>query len=133
MDELHHGSCLCGAVSYSVSTALKAVTHCHCTRCQKAHGAAFATYASAPASALSIVTGAPLLKGYASSEGVMRQFCSHCGSSLFWSDSKGAFSQWVSIAIATLDTPFPVRPQKHGCVASKASWYEIADGHPQTR
>ena len=132
MDELHQGSCLCGAVKYCVSGELKAVTHCHCSQCRKSHGAAFATYGSAPASALSIVTGAETLKGYSSSEGVLRQFCSNCGSSLFWSDSKSSFSRWISIALGTLDTPFTVRKQKHSCVGSKASWYEIADSHPRS-
>jgi hypothetical protein len=124
MDELHQGSCLCGAVEYHVSTELKAVTHCHCKKCQKSHGAAFATYASAPRSTVSVVAGATVLKGYESSKGVTRQFCSHCGSSLFWSDSKGAFSDWVSIAIGTLDTPFLALKQKHTCIESKACWYE---------
>jgi hypothetical protein len=132
MDDFHHGSCLCGTVKYCVSTELEAVTHCHCSMCQKGHGAAFATYASAPASALSIVTGAEALKDYESSEGVLRQFCSNCGSSLFWSDSKGSFSRWISIALGTLDSSFTARKQKHCCVSSKAGWYEITDPHPQT-
>jgi hypothetical protein len=124
MDELHQGSCLCGAVKYYVSTELKAVTHCHCKRCQKGHGAAFATYASAPSRAVSVIAGATALKGYESSKGVTRQFCLHCGSSLFWSDSKGAFAEWISIAIGTLDTPFMALKQKHSCIESKACWYK---------
>ena len=132
MDALYQGSCLCGTVKYCVTSELKAVTHCHCKKCQKGHGAAFATYASAVASAISIIAGAETLKGYESTEGVLRQFCSNCGSSLFWSDSRGLFSQWMSIAIATLDTHFPVHKQKHGCVGTKASWYDITDRHPQT-
>jgi hypothetical protein len=124
MDELHQGSCLCGAVKYRVSTGLKAVTHCHCKQCQKSHGAAFATYASAPRSAVSVLAGETTLKGYESSKGVSRQFCSNCGSSLFWSDSKGAFSEWVSIAIGTLDTPFIALKQKHAWIESKVCWHE---------
>ncbi|WP_419710983.1 GFA family protein [Pseudomonas sp. NFX224] len=132
MDALHQGSCLCGTVKYSVSTELKALTHCHCNMCQKGHGAAFASYASAPASTVSIVAGTQMLKGYESSKGVLRQFCCNCGSSLFWSDAKGAFSQWISIAIATLDSPCSPTKQKHACVGSKAGWYAIEDRHPQT-
>ncbi|MGH8386401.1 MAG: GFA family protein [Pseudomonas sp.] len=132
MDVLYQGSCLCGAITYRVTSELKAVTHCHCSKCQKGHGAAFATYASVPASALSILTGAETIKGYASSEGMLRQFCSNCGSSMFWSDSKGAFSQWISIAVGTLDSPFSPTKQEHGCIGSKAGWYEFVDWHPQT-
>ncbi|CAI8705613.1 MULTISPECIES: GFA family protein [Pseudomonas] len=132
MDEFHHGSCLCGAVKYRLSTELKAVTHCHCSQCRKGHGAAFATYASAPASALGIMTGADSLKTYESSRGVTRQFCSHCGSSLFWTDSTGAFSEWISIALGTLDTALRPNKQKHVFVSSKADWYDINDQHPRT-
>lgn len=127
MDQSHRGSCLCGAVSYQLSSPLKAFTHCHCRKCQKAHGAAFATYASAPRSALAITAEASALKAYPSSPGVTRQFCGHCGSSLFWSDARGAFPDWISIAVATLDTPFQPAKQSHSCLEAKACWYQLDD------
>ncbi|MBK5438150.1 GFA family protein [Pseudomonas sp. TH32] len=129
MEGLHQGSCLCGAVSYRVSTPLKAVTHCHCKKCQKVHGAAFATYASAPKSSVHITSSLQTLKAYESSEGVFREFCSHCGSPLFWSDANGAYPDWISIAIATLDTPFLPGKQKHSCVESKAGWFELENSN----
>jgi hypothetical protein len=132
MDEFHRGSCLCGTVKYGLSSELKAVTHCHCGQCRKSHGAAFATYASTPASTLSIMTGTDSLMAYESSKGVTRRFCCRCGSSLFWTDSTGAFSDWVSIALGTLDTPLRPRKQKHVHVGSKADWHDISDQHPQT-
>jgi hypothetical protein len=132
MDALHQGSCLCGAVKYRVAAELKAVTHCHCSQCRKSHGAAFATYASALRSAITIIAGVETLKIFNSSEGVARQFCSDCGSSLFWSDSKGEYSDWMSVAIGTLDTPLLSEKQKHVCVASKAPWYAIGDRWPRT-
>lgn len=123
MDAVTRGSCLCGAVTYQVSAPLKAATHCHCKKCQKGHGAAFATYASTPKYAVSIHATSGTLKGYESSEGVTRQFCSQCGSSLFWSDAKGLYSEWISIALGTLDTPFTAQKQTHSCIESKAAWY----------
>jgi Glutathione-dependent formaldehyde-activating enzyme len=42
----YSGGCLCGAVRYTVTGEIKDVSHCHCSMCRKAHGAAFATYAS---------------------------------------------------------------------------------------
>ena len=122
MDAVTQGSCLCGAISYQVSTPLKAVTHCHCKKCQKAHGAVFATYANAPLSAVSINAAAGVLRSYESSVGVTRQFCSQCGSSLFWSDAEGKYPEWISIALGTLDTPFKVKNQAHSCIESKAPW-----------
>ncbi|WLH88158.1 GFA family protein [Pseudomonas sp. FP453] len=124
MDTVTQGSCLCGAVTYEVSTALKAVTHCHCRKCQKSHGAAFASYASVLRSAVSIRAVADALKSYESSPGATRQFCLVCGSSLFWQDAKGLYPEWVSIALGTLDTPFTPLKQAHSCIESKAIWAE---------
>lgn len=126
MDAVTQGSCLCGAISYQVSTPLKAVTHCHCKKCQKAHGAAFATYASAPRSAVNINAAEDVLRSYESSAGVNRQFCSRCGSSLFWSDARGQFPEWMSIAVGTLDSPFTAHKQAHSCIESKAAWFSGA-------
>ncbi|KTB66824.1 GFA family protein [Pseudomonas allii] len=122
MDVVTQGSCLCGAVTYQVSTSLKAATHCHCKKCQKSHGAAFATYASAPQSAVNIRQVRGTLKSYESSPGITRQFCSECGSSLFWHDAKGLYPDWISIALGTLDTPFAPQNLKHSCIESKATW-----------
>lgn len=65
------------------------------------------------------------LKAYESSEGVFREFCSRCGSSMFWSDINGVYPDWVSIAIATLDTPLLPGKQEHSCVDSKAAWLDL--------
>jgi hypothetical protein len=73
------------------------------------------------------------IRFYSSSESVERQFCSRCGSSLFWSNNQGEYSQWISIALGTLDTPFTSDKQKHVEVKSKAPWYEIQDHWPQSR
>lgn len=131
MQTPYQGSCLCGAVTYRVSGALKAVTHCHCRKCQKGHGAAFASYASALRVNMDISDHSADLRGFESSPGVLRQFCSRCGSSLFWWDSQGEYSEWISIAIATLDTLFIAPKQQHHCVAMKATWHAITDLYPQ--
>lgn len=128
----YQGSCLCGAIGYELLSPPKALSHCHCSLCRKGHGAAFASYASVPRSDLRILLGADALTSYASSESVLRQFCSHCGSSLFWSRRQGAFSDWISIAIGTLDTVFTPHKQRHVQVASKAPWFELPDHWAQT-
>ena len=37
------GSCLCGDVAWQVDGPVELMSHCHCSRCRKSHGAAFAT------------------------------------------------------------------------------------------
>ena len=39
------GGCLCGAVRYEAGWPPNWSAHCHCRDCQRASGAAFATYA----------------------------------------------------------------------------------------
>jgi len=127
MSTIHQGSCLCAAVRYELLDEPKAVSHCHCRQCRKGHGAAFASYGSVPRDALRIVQGADALKGFASSPTVLREFCGHCGSSLFWSRCSGEFSDWVSLALATLDTPFVPRKEKHLHVESRLPWPGICN------
>lgn len=125
------GSCLCGAVKYQIASRPKALSHCHCSQCRKSHGVAFASYGSVLRGELKLTHGAEHIKSFQSSESVLRQFCSLCGSSLFWSRNQGQYAGWVSIALGTLDTTFTADKQKHVQVLSKASWYEIADHWPQ--
>jgi hypothetical protein len=58
-------------------------------------------------------------------------FCAQCGSTLFWSRSQGEFSDWVSIALGTLDTPFTPQEQKHVYIASRVHWYTPASSSPR--
>lgn len=132
MTDTFQGSCLCGAVKYEIRSRPKALSHCHCSQCRKGHGAAFASYGSVLRNDLLLVQGADDIKSYSTSASVLRQFCAHCGSSLFWSKSQGEYSDWISIALGTLDTPFTSEKQKHIQVTSKAPWYEIRDPWPQS-
>ncbi len=118
---MQKGSCLCGGIVYELLSPLRAACHCHCTMCQKQHGAAFATYASVPRADLRYVCGEDLLMSYNSSAAIVRKFCRVCGSNIEWSGS-AAYPDWVSIAVATLDTPFKPDKVKSTYLASKACW-----------
>src|SRR6202161_1513969 len=58
----HQGSCLCGGIQYELSSELRGTTHCHCSMCRKAHGAAFATHGGVSKRDLRLLTGADLLR-----------------------------------------------------------------------
>ena len=49
---MHKGSCLCGAVAFSVSGPLRDVTSCHCSQCRKTSGHYWAA-TGAPIAAIS--------------------------------------------------------------------------------
>jgi len=123
------GSCLCGDVRFEISGLLKGASHCHCSMCRKAHGAAFGTYAAAKAADFRVVAGEDRITRYRSSAGIVRTFCARCGSSLPGFDSRSP--EVVDVALGVLDDDPGVRPACHIFVGSKAPWYEITDDLPQ--
>lgn len=118
---MYKGSCLCGKIQYVLKSKPLRVSHCHCSMCQKQHGAAFATYASLSESNLDYVSGQDDLMTYHSSNSVQRKFCKSCGSNIEWRDSKH-HSDEVAIAIASLDTKFVFNDIEDIYLATKACW-----------
>lgn len=85
------GSCLCGAIRYSVSVPVTDLRACHCVHCQKASGTAGSVNAVVPGSAFRITQGTP--KRYAakadSGRTLYRFFCGECGSPIYSQRSTG--------------------------------------------
>jgi hypothetical protein len=107
-------------VSWEIESPLGQMTHCHCSRCRRAHGSAFATYAGTSAEGFHWKTGRELVASYA---GGTRVFCSVCGSVV-----PGGFdSERVFLPTGCLDDDPQCRPGAHIFAASKASWYDIPD------
>ena len=128
----YQGGCLCGAVRYEVNAELPRAPLSHCSMCRKAHGAAFATYATVPRAKFRFTRGAEgALRSYESSPGILRSFCMHCGSPLSWSSKETRDADEVDFTLGTLDAPIGPPQQWHIYTASKASWYDIEDHHPQ--
>jgi hypothetical protein len=122
------GSCLCGVVAWETGGSLDFMTHCHCARCRKAHGAAFATGLMAPADRFRLVRGREHIVRYESSPGVVRPFCGRCGSVVASGDASQGL---VPVPAGPLDDDPGVRPIAHIFVASKAPWSEIRDTLPR--
>ncbi len=124
---IYLGSCLCGQVRYEARAQIKAVSHCHCGMCRKAHGAAFASYGAVPVAQFAITHGARHLRTYPSSPGVERCFCAGCGSPLTWQRTSGEFSGWICLALGTLDTGFTPAKQRHVHADAPLPWLDL---HP---
>jgi len=120
------GSCLCGAVQFSVSQPLLDVHACHCTMCRKQSGH-FVAGASAPRAAVRI-EGVAAITWFTSSPGIRRGFCRNCGSHLFWDQ---ASSGTLGINMGSIDGPTGLRLESHIFCADKGDYYEIADGLPR--
>ena len=123
------GSCLCKRVRFEIQGQLGGASHCHCSMCRKATGAAFGTYAEVKIENLKIVSGAELILRYRSSPGVERTFCARCGSTLQFVSEKSPGK--VEVALGTLDDDPGIKVPRHIFVASKAPWFDITDGLPQ--
>jgi hypothetical protein len=120
------GSCLCGAVRYTVAAPFGAATACHCGQCRRQSGHFWAS-ADVPKSALAL-TGADALRWYRASPDVRRGFCGTCGSFLFW-DPDG--KDTIAIALGSVTGATGTRLARHIFVADKGDYYDIADGLPQ--
>jgi hypothetical protein len=126
---IHKGSCLCGAVQYEISGSLGPIMLCHCSRCRKANGSAFAAVSPVAASDFRIIKGEESLRNYRTEAGVYRVFCSTCGSSII--GKRENMPKIVRVRIGTLDTPVETKVSAHIFVGSKAEWYDIHDDVPQ--
>ena len=126
---MHTGSCLCGAVAYEVRGEFGPAAFCHCRRCRKASGSAFASNISVNVRDFAFVRGDEHLKTCSTSECVHRYFCGTCGSPLL--SRRDSMPAIVRLRIGTLDTPLHKGPEMHIFVGSKAEWLEITDALPQ--
>jgi len=123
------GSCECGEVIFSVNGPLSPTFACHCTQCRKTSGHYWAA-TEVPSTHLKLIKDDGL-KWYRSSDHARRGFCVGCGSSLFWeADGEGT----TAIGAGTLDD-LPrgtTTVVKHIFVADKGTYYDVADGLPQS-
>jgi hypothetical protein len=123
---MHQGSCLCGAVRFTVTGDLPAPDACHCSQCRKVSGHVWAS-TDLPRSAVTI-RGEEAVTWFTSSPKVRRGFCGTCGSALFWAP---IFKDTIAIAMGAFDTPTGTHLARHIFVADKGDYYDIADGLPQ--
>jgi len=98
-----NGSCLCGAIRYTVDVPITELRACHCTHCQKASGAAGSVNAVIPSAAFHLTQGE--LKRYDSradsGRTLYRFFCGDCGSPIY--SQRATAPETVVLRAGTLD------------------------------
>lgn len=127
--DVAHGSCLCGAVRFTLRLPTRWIAHCHCTLCQRAHGAAFVTWVSVDAARFALDAEDDALAWYASSPQAERGFCRLCGSSLLFRSAR--WPGEVHVARACIDGPLDRLPQLHGFYDTHVDWFTVNDGLPK--
>ena len=124
------GSCLCGAVAYSVDETPTKVVNCHCTRCQRSRGTAHATNVFVRQDKVHWVRGADRLGRYRVPEAQLfaTAFCTGCGSLL-----PALFDgiKRYNVPVGSFDRPLESKPRLHIHAASRALWFDITDALPR--
>lgn len=126
---MYQGGCLCGAVRFEIKGPIRNIVYCHCSRCRKAQGSAFAANGIVASGDFSIVAGAEKLIGYASSPGQTKYFCGTCGSPIM--SETTARPDQVRVRLGTIDSDIQERPIAHIFATSKANWEDICGDLPR--
>ena len=116
------GSCLCGSVNFEVTPPFTAFRYCHCSRCQKASGAAHAANAFLPATQFKWLAGEALVKRF-DLPGAKRfavAVCTQCGTRV---PHKINTTENILIPAGLLDADPGARPANSIFWQSKAAWY----------
>jgi hypothetical protein len=125
--EAFAGGCLCGAIRYRARGPARNVTHCHCTLCRRASGAAFLTWFSVASTTFELLRGQPAR--FAASDQAVRTFCARCGTQLTFQFT--AVPESIDITVASLDDPDRLVPQDHIYISTRLRWVRVSDGLPQ--
>lgn len=124
------GSCLCGAVAFTLRGAPLRMVNCHCSRCRRGRSAAHATNLVFAPDALAFERGADRIREYRPPDAkyFAVAFCETCGGGV----PRISAERGIAVVPAgALDTDPGLRPQMHIYVGSKAPWYRITDALPQ--
>jgi len=124
------GACLCGEVSYQITDNSGKFLYCHCSRCRKATGSAFAANIIVAPKHFEWTRGEEMVGVYNLPEAqhFANAFCKKCGSTLPWKVQTG---QAVVIPAGTLMQEPTLRPQGNIFCASRAEWYVEPNAIPE--
>lgn len=123
------GSCLCGAVQLEITLPTKWCAHCHCSKCRRAHGAAFVTWVGVHEERFRVLGGEDVLVHFASSPQARRSFCGHCGTSLLFRSER--WPGEVHVVRVALEGELDREPAAHVFFDDRARWIDAAEELPR--
>ncbi len=126
-EERFLGQCLCGAVQFSIQPPTKWCAHCHCSICQRAHGAPLVTWVGVEMPQFALVSDADL-RWFKSSSDAKRGFCQRCGSTMFFKSSR--WPGEMHVARACISGDIDRSPEGHVFAGARAHWFDFSDELP---
>ncbi len=129
-DGVVRGSCLCGEITYHVTTPFKIAHYCHCSRCRHARAAPFASNAITSLDGVEFLTGVGELRRYELPEAryFAQVFCRICSSAMPNRDPGRGIT---IVPMGGLDDDPCIKPCDHIFTGSMSGWHEITDALPQ--
>lgn len=123
------GSCLCGSVRFEVRLPFRDFVNCHCSRCHKATGSAYAANALVEPDALRWLAGQDRTRRFdlPSARSFATAVCADCGCPVPHATRNGAA---VIVPAGSLDDDPGARPSRHVHWSSRAAWSAPASDLP---
>lgn len=130
MDINARGSCLCRSVKFTVKGSVQRFYTCHCSRCRKETGSAFATNAFVSLDAVEWVSGEDHAARFElpEAEHFCLDFCRTCGSTIPYLSRN---RQFYIVPVGSLDVDLGICPTAQIFWADRAPWLEEAMESPR--
>lgn len=130
MSKTTRGSCLCQAITYQFHGPEYIFQYCHCSRCRKFTGSAFASNILVDPKQFEWLGGEDLVGQFDHPEAkhFATCFCKQCGSSLPWLSQSGTA---MIIPAGTLDEDPGIKPTQNIFWKDRAPWCASVDALPQ--
>lgn len=125
----HHGSCLCGNITFKIKGDFEHFYLCHCSHCRKDTGSAHASNLFSQTAKLLWLSGEENIRTYTlPGTHHTKSFCGHCGSALPQAQMNGRL---LMVPAGSLDSHISITAEAHIFMASKSEWDDVSDRIPQ--
>ncbi|KAJ3895346.1 Mss4-like protein [Lentinula edodes] len=138
-ETIRNGSCLCGAVRFTIKGDPFHYLVCHCKNCQKASGSAFMTNVWFKNEAFTLNAGQDALKFFQDTDTdtgkpLSRYFCSNCGSNVFFRMSPDLPRSDIYIVQGPAIEGSEIwAPRKESFLANKLPWVKHLETKPKEK
>lgn len=124
--QVHHGSCFCGAVRIEARGVPMAMGYCHCKPCRAWSAAPVTAYTLWQPGTVRVTVGDDKLTAYSRNDVLQRKSCSVCGGNVL-SEIEGQFTDVFAAVLPTLE----FKPEAH--VNYESTVLPMRDGLPKLK